>query len=73
MLGETLPWLDGLEHAKRPARLPTVVTVSEVRNLLAQLRGSNIAGRARAVVGDHLHASTHAERLATVALFLGVA
>jgi len=32
VLGETLPWLEGLEHAKRPARRPTVLTVSEVRN-----------------------------------------
>ncbi len=40
VLAETLPWLDGLEHAKRPARRPTVLTVSEVRLLLAQLRGT---------------------------------
>jgi len=37
---ETLRWLDRLEHAKRPARRPTVLTVSEVRHLLAQLRGT---------------------------------
>ena len=40
MLGETLPWLEGLDHAKRPARRPTVLTVSEVRHLLAQLHGT---------------------------------
>ena len=40
VLAETLPWLQGLEHAKRPTRRPTVLTVSEVRHLLAQLRGT---------------------------------
>jgi site-specific recombinase XerD len=40
VLAETLPWLEGLEHAKRPARRPTVLTVSEVRHLLAQLGGT---------------------------------
>jgi len=31
------PRLEELEHAKRPARRLTVLTVSEVRHLLAQL------------------------------------
>ncbi len=40
VLAETLPWLQGLEHAKRPARRPTVLTPGEVRDLLAHLRGT---------------------------------
>jgi site-specific recombinase XerD len=39
VLSMSLPWLDGLERAKRPARLPTVLTVVEVERLLAQLHG----------------------------------
>jgi integron integrase len=35
-----LPWLDGLQRAKRPARLPVVLTRDEVRRLLAQLDGT---------------------------------
>ena len=39
VLAMPLAWLDGLERAKRPARLPTVLTVAEVERLLAQLHG----------------------------------
>lgn len=35
-----LPWLDQVERAKRPARLPTVLTVAEVRSVLAHLDGT---------------------------------
>jgi len=34
-----LAWLDGLERAKRPARLPTVLTAAEMERLLAQMHG----------------------------------
>ncbi len=34
-----LPWLDGIESAKRPARLPVVLTVPEVAALLDRLEG----------------------------------
>ena len=40
VLGQPLPWLDGLERAKRPARVPSVLTREEVRGLLAHMRGS---------------------------------
>ena len=40
VLGHSLPWLDGLDRAKRPVRLPVVLTEAEVRALLAQLHGS---------------------------------
>jgi integron integrase len=40
VLGQPLPWLDGLERAKRPARVPSVLTREEVRSLLAHMRGS---------------------------------
>ena len=35
-----LPWLDELERAQRPARLPTVLTPREARALLAGIRGT---------------------------------
>jgi integron integrase len=34
-----LPWLDGIESAKRPARLPVVLTAAEVAALLDRLDG----------------------------------
>jgi integron integrase len=40
VLAEPLPWLDGLERAKRPARLPAVLTRDEAQRLLAQLHGT---------------------------------
>ena len=39
VLGKDLAWLDGLVRAKRPPRLPTVLTRAEVEALLAQLTG----------------------------------
>src|ERR1700694_3877524 len=39
-LGQPLPWLEGLDRAKRPARLPTVLTRAEVERLLANLHGA---------------------------------
>jgi len=40
VLGEALPWLDNIETAKRPARLPVVLTVEEVRAILAEVDGT---------------------------------
>lgn len=37
VLGVELPWLDDIEQAKRPARLPTVLTRSEVGALLGAM------------------------------------
>jgi integrase len=34
-----LPWLDGIKRAKRPVRLPVVLTREEVKSLLARLEG----------------------------------
>jgi integron integrase len=39
VLGKDLAWLDGLVRAKRPPRLPTVLTREEAESLLAQLTG----------------------------------
>ena len=39
VLGKELAWLDGLVRAKRPARMPVVMTQAEVERLLACLRG----------------------------------
>ena len=38
VLGEALPWLEGIESAKRPERLPVVLTRQEVESILAHLR-----------------------------------
>jgi len=40
VLGQELPWLDGFAHAKRPVRLPTVLTEAEVSRLLEFMDGS---------------------------------
>jgi len=34
-----LPWMDGITRARKPARLPTVLSVSEVTRVLAHLDG----------------------------------
>jgi integron integrase len=39
VLGQDLPWLDDLVRARRPARLPTVLSRDEVAALLARLDG----------------------------------
>jgi integron integrase len=41
VLGVKLPWMDEVLRAKRPARLPSVLTQREVWALLAQLNGRN--------------------------------
>lgn len=41
VLGTELPWLDNVETAKRPSRLPVVLTEAEVRKLLAGTRGTS--------------------------------
>jgi integron integrase len=40
LLGVDLPWLDEVVRAKRPQRLPTVLTPEEVSSVLAQLTGT---------------------------------
>jgi integron integrase len=40
VLGQPLPWLEGLDRAKRPARMPTVLTRDEAQRLLGKMRGS---------------------------------
>ncbi|HET9835754.1 MAG TPA: integron integrase [Rhodanobacteraceae bacterium] len=39
VLGQDLPWMNAVVRAKRPRRLPVVLTRDEVRRLLAQLQG----------------------------------
>lgn len=41
VLGIDLPWLDDVVRAKKPQRLPVVLTVTEVQRLLAHLDGSH--------------------------------
>jgi integron integrase len=40
VLGQEVPWLDDVVRARRPVRLPIVLTRDEVRSLLRQLRGT---------------------------------
>lgn len=40
VLGVELPWLDGIERAKKPQRLPVVLTRAEVAALLGELTGT---------------------------------
>ena len=40
VIGQPLPWLDGLDRARRPVRVPTVLTREEVRRLLAAMSGT---------------------------------
>jgi integron integrase len=40
VLGQELPWLAAVDRAKRPVRVPTVLTVAEVQRLLACMRGT---------------------------------
>ncbi|NMW24807.1 tyrosine-type recombinase/integrase, partial [Rhodanobacter denitrificans] len=39
VLGAELPWLDNIRRAKKPVRLPTVLTREEVAALLGQMSG----------------------------------
>jgi integrase len=41
VLKEELPWLKNVERAKRPARIPLVLTRAEVKRLLTQLGQQN--------------------------------
>lgn len=40
VLGRDLPWLDEMVRAKRPVRLPVVLTEDETRRLLSQMQSS---------------------------------
>lgn len=41
VLETELPWLDGIESAKAPRRLPVVLTVAEVQAVLSRLSGTH--------------------------------
>ena len=41
VLKQEIGWLDGVERAKRPARLPVVLTKDEVRKIFAHLHGTH--------------------------------
>jgi integron integrase len=40
VLGDPLPWIDGIVRAQRPARLPVVLTRDEVDQVLARVEGT---------------------------------
>jgi integron integrase len=41
VMGSELPWLKNVENAKRPQRLPVVLSCDEVGSLLSRMTGSN--------------------------------
>lgn len=41
VLGMDLPWMEDVTRAKRPQRLPTVLSVTEVQSMLARMDGRN--------------------------------
>jgi integrase len=41
VMKQEIGWLDGVERAKKPARLPVVLTRDEVHKILAHLHGTN--------------------------------
>lgn len=41
VLGIELPWMEGIKRAKRPERLPVVMTAAEVKTVLARLDGQH--------------------------------
>jgi integron integrase len=41
VLGVDLPWITGIEHAKRPSKLPIVLTRDEVMRVLGRLDGTH--------------------------------
>ena len=45
VLDQEVPWLDDVVRARRPVRLPIVLTRDEVRTLLRQLRGTPASWR----------------------------
>ena len=51
VLGRRLGALHGLARAKRPVRLPVVLTPGEVRAVLARLEGDGAEAEARARAG----------------------
>ena len=40
LLGRDLPWLDDMVRAKRPVRLPVVLSAGKAQSLLSQLKGT---------------------------------
>ena len=40
VLKQNLPWIEGVQRAKRPQHLPVVLTRAEIKHVLAQLEGT---------------------------------
>ncbi|MFC3669567.1 integron integrase [Uliginosibacterium paludis] len=51
VLGQVLPWLDEVTRAKKPVRLPTVLSVSEVQALMAAVDDPEMALLVRLLYG----------------------
>ena len=41
VLKQDLPWVDNIERAKRPAKVPVVLTPEEVRAIISKLHGTS--------------------------------
>jgi integrase len=41
VLKQDLPWIDNIERAKRPAKVPVVLTPEEARAIISRLHGSS--------------------------------
>lgn len=51
VLGQVLPWLDEVTRAKKPVRLPTVLTLDETRSLMAAVEDPEMALIVRLLYG----------------------
>jgi integron integrase len=41
VLGQDLPWMDGLQRPRRPQRLPVILTTDEVRAVIGRMEGTH--------------------------------
>ena len=80
VLGRELEWLDNVERAKHPARVPVVLTEAEVRAVLAQIGGRHAlmagiraqAHGVRAPATRHIHSqlTSATERWSSASVYM---
>jgi integrase len=61
VLEQDLPWLQNVEQAKAPKRLPVVLTQDEVQAVLSRLSGTHWLGGFALWIGAQNHGSTSTE------------
>src|SRR5688500_9903699 len=64
VLRQKLPWVEGVQRAKRPQHLPVVLTRAEIKHVLAQLEGT-VWLMAAITYGGGLPRSSRASRAST--------